>query len=124
MCTCTICPYSVLIRVERRRDGKDEVNSKRKREGGKERERERVKGEERKEEDLVKINWIGYVFVKNMNGRMREESGRGYEVRNTVLCSLNMFIMIEIRISYLQMLFSSPTQVGGNHVLQLTHTHT
>ena len=114
----------MLIRVERRRDGKDEVNSKRKREGGRERERERVKGEERKEEDLVKINWIGYVFVKNMNGRMREESGRGYEVRNTVLCSLNMFIMIEIRISYLQMLFSSPTQVGGNHILQLTHTHT
>lgn len=98
------------------------MNSKRKREGG--RERERVKGEERKEEDLAKINWIGYVFVKNVNGRMREESGRGYEVRNTVLCSLNMFIMIEIRISYLQMLFSSPTQVGGNHILQLTHTHT
>ena len=122
MCTCTVCPYSVLIRVERRREGKYEMNSKRKREGG--RERERVKGEERKEEDLAKINWIGYVFVKNVNGRMREESGRGYEVRNTVLCSLNMFIMIEIRISYLQMLFSSPTQVGGNHILQLTHTHT
>ena len=33
--------YSVFIRVERRRDGKDEMNSKRKREGGRERERER-----------------------------------------------------------------------------------
>ena len=46
MCVCVclgyLCtPYNVLIRVERKRDGKDEMNSKRKREGGRERERER-----------------------------------------------------------------------------------